>query len=221
MNGAQLKIFAILIMIIDHVGAVIFPGALYLRIIGRLAFPIFAFLIGEGLAHTRDPKKYALRLFAFALISEIPFDLCFYGKILSFDHQNIFFTLTLGVLSGILYRKYMIKSKNIGLLVVYLLALAAEFLRFDYGMFGIIMIFGIVQANSMKVKYAWIIGINILLGLLILMSNGGGWFQMFGGFSVLFLMQYNREKGKGIKYLFYGIYPFHLFLLYLLQRFLA
>lgn len=220
MSGAQLKRLAILIMILDHVGAVIFRDIIVFRIVGRLAFPMFAFFIGEGLLHTRDSKKYGLRLFAFALISEIPFDLCFYNKVLSLTHQNIFFTLAFGVLASMGYQKYSEKSKNFGLFLVYVLAILAEFLRFDYGMFGVILIFGIYQSSTMKMKYTWIIGVNVLMGIMILMSNGSGWFQMFGAFSVFFLMKYNQEKGKGMKYLFYGIYPFHLFLLYLVKLFI-
>lgn len=217
MSGAQLKIVAILIMIIDHVGAVIFPEVIVFRIVGRLAFPMFAFFIGEGLLHTRDSKRYGLRLLAFAVISEVPFDLCFYNKAIYLEHQNIFFTLALGVLSANLYQKYLTKSKNIGLLLVYVLGIVAEFLRFDYGMFGVILIFGIYQATSMKAKYAWVIGINVIM---VLLSNGSSWFQMFGAFSVVFLMKYNHERGKGMKYLFYGIYPFHLFLLYMIKLFI-
>ena len=67
-------------MLIDHAGAVLFPQYEILRIVGRLAFPIYAYTLVEGLVHTHDVKKYMLRLGAFALISEIPFDLAFFGS---------------------------------------------------------------------------------------------------------------------------------------------
>ncbi|NLC03985.1 MAG: TraX protein, partial [Tissierellia bacterium] len=91
-----LKIIALISMVIDHYGAIFQSGIDIYRIIGRLAFPIYAFLLVEGYTHTRDVKKYGRRLLIFALVSELPFDLAFYGK-LSFTHQNIFFTLFIGL----------------------------------------------------------------------------------------------------------------------------
>ena len=83
MNTYKLKLIAIITMLIDHIAAVLIPSDtmlwLVMRCIGRLAFPIFVFLLVEGFHHTRDVKKYLLRLGAFALISEVPFDLAFYG----------------------------------------------------------------------------------------------------------------------------------------------
>ncbi|MBP3544518.1 MAG: hypothetical protein J6J86_09845, partial [Lachnospiraceae bacterium] len=117
--GSTLKIIAIITMFIDHIGAAIFENNeitmcvmakgehayviwgladLVLRLIGRIAFPIFCFLLVEGFLHTRDVKKYALRLGAFCLISEIPFNLAFFGQPLYAGHQNVFFTLLIGLL---------------------------------------------------------------------------------------------------------------------------
>ncbi len=100
MNSFHLKMIAIITMLIDHTAAVLIPSNtvlwLVMRCIGRLAFPIFVFLLVEGFYHTRDVKKYLLRMGAFALLSEIPFDLAFYGKVLEFTHQNIFLPYSLG-----------------------------------------------------------------------------------------------------------------------------
>ena len=82
----------------DHIGAVFFPEIPLLRWIGRLAMPVLCFFIGEGLRHTRSPRRYLLRLTGFALLSELPFDLAFYGGI-EWGHQNVYFTLALGLLA--------------------------------------------------------------------------------------------------------------------------
>ena len=87
LDGTTLKIIAMISMVFDHVGDMFFPDVMWPRMIGRLAMPIFSFFIAEGFAHTRDKKKYLGRLGLFALISEIPFDLAFDGR-LGLGHQN-------------------------------------------------------------------------------------------------------------------------------------
>ncbi len=95
MSSFQLKMIAVITMLIDHIGAVIFPDIIVLRIIGRLAFPLFAFLITEGYRHTSNFNRYLGRLFIFAIISQYPFWLAF-----GFDAGlNIFSTLFLGLIA--------------------------------------------------------------------------------------------------------------------------
>lgn len=109
-DGAALKIIAVITMIIDHTGVAIIKhlpgyadteGMVYAaywicRLIGRMAFPIYLFLLVEGFGYTRSRAKYALRLFIFCFISELPFDLALYGQTFDWSHQNVFFTLLLG-----------------------------------------------------------------------------------------------------------------------------
>ena len=83
-------------MVFDHVGDMFFPDAMWPRMIGRLAMPVFSFCIAEGFTHTKDKKKYLCRIGIFALISEIPFDLAFEGKV-GFSHQNIMLAFFLAV----------------------------------------------------------------------------------------------------------------------------
>lgn len=110
LDGTQLKWIALVTMFIDHTGAAVVERllsetspawltALYfaLRIIGRLAFPIYCFLLAEGFAHTHSRPKYLARLAVFALVAEVPFDLATQGLVYYPGYQNVFFTLALGL----------------------------------------------------------------------------------------------------------------------------
>ena len=119
-SGSTLKMIAVVSMTIDHTAATILARYLVsgglssqgwydcyrlMRGIGRIAFPIYCFLLIEGFLHTRNRTKYAGRLLLFAAISEIPFDMAFSGKILEFSYQNVFFTLFIGLLTIMLIAK--------------------------------------------------------------------------------------------------------------------
>ena len=135
MSSFVLKIIAIISMLVDHSGYLIFNSFSFMNYIGRLAFPIFAFLITEGYIHTSNLKKYFLRLLIFAVISQIPFMLLFPN---SFT-LNILFTLALGLLAITVYNK--LNNKSLGFIFVILCAVLSHFLHFDYGWFGIAIIF--------------------------------------------------------------------------------
>ena len=113
LSGTALKRIACLSMLLDHIGASLLENGLFkqgsfwpgdvqldgvLRLAGRLAFPIYCFLLVEGFLHTHDFKKYALRMLGFALISEWPFDWAFFSGVY-WGHQNVYFTLLLGLLA--------------------------------------------------------------------------------------------------------------------------
>ena len=92
-----LKLLACMTMFLDHYGAILAPWMISYRVIGRLSFPVFCFLLAEGAHRTRSPGKYVLRLFIAALISELPFDYAFFGKVFWYN-QNVMITLLLGLL---------------------------------------------------------------------------------------------------------------------------
>lgn len=98
LNSLHLKLLAVVTMLIDHMGFTLFPHAVWMRAVGRLAFPIFCFLIAEGCAHTHDKKRYAGRLLLFAVLSELPFNLMCSGQWLSWNYQNVLWTLLIGAL---------------------------------------------------------------------------------------------------------------------------
>ena len=93
-----LKILAMIFMLLDHLWGTVVSGNQWMTFVGRLAFPIFAFLVAEGFVHTSDFKKYAKRLFLFGIISEIPFNLMLTASPFFPFHQNVMFTLLLGLL---------------------------------------------------------------------------------------------------------------------------
>ena len=129
LTAAQLRALALILMFIDHTGRVLFPEQLWMVCLGRLAFPIFAFQTAEGYRHTRDFRRYCLRLAIFALISEIPFNLLAYGAAIYPLRQNVMFTLLLGLVACRVYDR----NKGWALIPVFL---ATVLLRPDYGIPG-------------------------------------------------------------------------------------
>ncbi len=207
-NGFTLKCIAMVCMFVDHLGAVLFPQYLVLRMIGRIAFPIYCFLLVEGAMHTRNIRKYELRLLAFALISELPFDLAFFGTI-SLGHQNVFFTLFLGIVVVDLAKQN--KNKLIGILFFILMVIFAEFLNTDYGGAGIVFIYCFYLLYEKKIiKQGMFVLENFLL-------YGMG-VQIYASLAALPMLLYNGKKGPSMKYFFYVFYPLHLFVLYFIIK---
>lgn len=209
LDSFQLKCIAIVSMALDHTGAVLYPSQIWLRCLGRIAFPIFCFLIVEGFFHTRDVRRYMGRLGVFALISEIPYDLAFRGVPLEYAHQNVFFTLLIGIGMMVLLernREWPVKA------VILLLAMwLAVLIRSDYNFRGVLLIFVFYIFHESR----W-----------LAVTAGGLWnflyqgvIQKYGVLSVLPLALYNGERGRKMKYFFYIFYPAHLLLLYGISRF--
>lgn len=178
-------------------------------IIGRWAFPIFCFLLVEGFSHTRSVLKYACRLGIFALLSEVPFNLALYGTPFYWEHQNVFFTLFIGLLTMFAFRSITEKLKVHFVLKLPLYAFAltvgllvADLLCTDYDSRGVLSIMALYIFRRIK------------------------WQQFMAG-SVTFLWEfpaplafvptafYNGKRGLKMKYFFYAFYPIHLFFLYL------
>lgn len=105
LTSAGLHLLAMGLMLCDHLWAMLFPAAQWLTWLGRIAFPIFAFMAVEGYFHTRNLRRYLLRLLVWALLSEIPFDLMYGGSMFYPYHQNVIWTLLLGLLLVALLEK--------------------------------------------------------------------------------------------------------------------
>ena len=224
LSNSVLKCIALISMLIDHVASVLLRGdqtvlialfgkqlTLYalMRFIGRIAFPIYAFLIVEGFVHTRNRKSYGIRLLVFALISEIPWDLEHTGSFFSWT-QNVFFTLFLGYLGLCLIEKLKNgenRLKNtfllIGLLVISILS------RADYGCtgFGFILMLGLLRDYPIP---------RAIAGSCFLSS------KWQAGLAFIPIAFYNGKRGfiknRFLKILFYVLYPLHMLILFFIKK---
>ena len=161
MTTFLMKWIAVLTMITDHVGRMFFPDVHIFNIIGRIAFPLFAFLLVEGFVHTGNLKKYILRMLIFACISEIPYDLAMQETWLEFSRQNTIWTLTLGLLMLALCRKYQYSVWAVAGIAVVCCA-AAALLRFDYGAGGIVLILILYFLRDRQwLKYLSMLGLSV------------------------------------------------------------
>lgn len=217
MTSFVLKIIAVIAMIFDHLGYVLFDKFSFMNYIGRLAFPIFAFSITEGYIHTRNLKKYFIRLLIFALISQIPYMLFIKTFTNSFT-LNILFTLALSLFAITVYDKS--KNKLLGILSVTACATLAHFLHFDYGWFGIaiIFVFYIFKNKKLYMNLLFFLAtfINYFYSYITTFRKEYLFIILFCCLSLIPINLYNGKKGKNIKYFLYIFYPFHLVLLYLL-----
>lgn len=207
-SGFTLKWIAMVSMAIDHIGAVLFPQLIQLRMVGRLAFPIYCFLLVEGAVHTKDIRRYEGRLLLFAFLSEAPFDLAF-SVGLDFRHQNVFFTLFLGL---VVVEQYQKRRGEVSSFLVFLAAMAAaEALNTDYGGAGVVFILAFYLLYQYAVmKQAAFVAANFLLY--------GFSVQAYAGFAAVPMLLYNGKRGPSMKYLFYVFYPLHLLALYMVKR---
>ena len=215
-----LKWIAIVTMTIDHLGAVLYSDYMVLRIVGRLSFPIFCYLLILGMEGTKNLRNYFIRLFLFALISQVPFYLAFGFK--PFEHLNIFFTLS----SGVLFIHFSKRNEFLISLASLLVVPASFFLNFDFGPYGIALIgcmyilkqnskLGIVSIGLLNVLFFlgsnWNIQIYSLLALPIILLYKSGFLKMQRK------MDGNIAYPLWRKYLFYVYYPFHLAMLFLFK----
>lgn len=224
LNSNGLKIMACIFMLCDHIGAVLMEDNAVMRAVGRLAFPVFAFLLAEGYKHTSDKRKYFVRLIIFALISEVPFDLTFYGRIFSFERQNIFFTLAAGII--IMYAADIASSRRFFSLALIVISISLTFfLKFDYSICGLAFIVLFYLWGPETGDAGFIENIKSNLGFIIF--SGVLWFlfygikQIYAVFSIIPITLYNGRYGrKGYKYIFYLFYPIHLLVLLLIKKFI-
>lgn len=230
LSASALRVMALAFMLMDHLWATVVPGNEWMHWLGRLAFPIFAFQAAEGYHHTHDFKGYCKRLLVFGLISEIPFNLMLtFSPIFPF-HQNVMFTLLLGLYAcretdGILADR---SPKNVlarmGKLA--LIGLGSVLLFPDYGFLGVLTVLAFHLTRNLPA--AQVMQLILMIAIHVFGFEGqviplfGGAFEIpVQGIAVLALIPiwlYNGEKGNGGKWLQYGsylFYPGHMLLLWL------
>lgn len=214
MSSFALKILAILTMTIDHIGFLLFPQLTWLRAIGRLAFPIFAFQIGIGFRNTKNKKKYIVRMLLFAIISQIPYHLALQAAIPGYPIRiNIGATLTCGLLA--LYCLENINKKWLKYVFTTFIILLGTYIHMDYGSLGILMIIVLYYFEIDKI-FSTIFYIVVVISDCLIDNST---FSIPQIFALIPMFLYNGKKGKNIKYLFYAYYPLHLIILVLLKKF--
>lgn len=223
LDGGALKCIAAALMLTDHVGAILLPEVLALRCVGRLAFPIFAFFIAEGYAHTRDFGRYFRRLAILAVVSEIPFNLE-NGAVFDLTRQNVLWTfclalLTLRGLEALGRERGFGRWAGCGLVLAAGFA-AGELLRTDYGGWGVVTVALLQLCRDGKYAKLWLLlamaAVNGLgMGSLTMPVFGGEMpIQIFAVAALPVIWLYNGQAGpKGLRRAFYVFYPAHLLVL--------
>lgn len=245
LSGSALKYIAMISMLLDHVGMAIFEYGLYyhggsevflsllqypwwyrvyelcdfLRTAGRLAFPIYCFLLAEGFVHTRNRKRYFLNLLVFAVISEVPFDMAAFNSWWYPAYQNVFFELALGILvmEGLERAEreglWGIKGQMMATASIIIGCGASLMLKADYDIVGILMIASFYLTRRDRKQRTIMAAV---MGALETMGTHMG----AGGLAAVPLWFYNGTRGKGNKWLPYWFYPLHLLALALLRSWL-
>lgn len=210
-----LKMAAMMTMLCDHIAVVLIPKSDYpelynmMRLTGRIAFPLFCFMLVEGFIHTHSRKEYIIRLALFAVISEIPFDIAVSAKVIDWNNQNVMWTLLIGfiVLCGL--EKF--EDNNVLKLVILSAGIAlAYIMSTDYSFYGVIIIavLYLYRFNNVP-RIFW-------LCFLLVIQNS---MEAFAVLSVPFIMKYDSDKNDVClpKYFFYVFYPAHLLILCIIK----
>ncbi len=237
-SGNQLKMIACFLMLCDSIGYMLIEnGVLYglypeywtmalateqgmrwyafakvLRFFGRMAFPIFAYLISEGFIHTSSPRWYGIRMLICALISEVPFDLATRHMVWDPSYQNVCFTYVIAIFTMYLIKKARKLPLAVRILIMGAGAAAAFLARSDYGALGVVFICMMYMLRNDRTA-------RLVTGALLSAAESLGYYCI-SAFSFILIRFYNGKRGAvPMKYLFYLIYPAHMLLFYALVYF--
>lgn len=210
LTGNALKLLAALFMTIDHIGVVLFPRVLILRIIGRLALPIFAYMIAEGCKYTRNKKKYFGMIFILATLCQIV-----YFFVDGTLYLSILYTFSLSILT--VYAMQNMKNQGTtASCLLFLLTISAVWVlnlmfTIDYGFWGCMLpVFAAAFHGTKKGRLPVSVGM-LGIGLVLLSLDLGDSIQILSLAALPLLLCYNGRRGKwNLKYFFYIFYPVHL-----------
>lgn len=210
-NGNALKFIAMITMLIDHIGMIFYPNVLIFRIIGRIAFPTYAFLIAEGCRYTHNKKKYFLRIFILGIVYSIVFMIAE-----QYVYMCVLITFSFSILLIYLYDyvKQSFKKRWIFLFfAISMIYFFCSYIEVDYGFFGILVAFLIYLSND-----KWIKVLLLFISLLLLSFSINNEVQIYSLISIMFIILYNGERGNlNLKHMFYLFYPVHLAILFALD----
>lgn len=236
LTSFHLHIFAMAAMLFDHLWATVIPGSDWLTCIGRLAFPIFAFLTAEGFFKTKNLKKYAARLFVFALISEIPFNLMIGSRLFYPVHQNVLWTFLIGI--GLMKINEQVKDKKTVLrlltaLGTVILGLVLGIISFvDYNAAGVLTVLVFYFFHEKKwwnliaqIICLWYINTEMISGFYYPLNIFGAEIELlrqsFALFALVPIWLYGGKQGfynKAVKAAYYWFYPVHMLILCMIRE---
>jgi hypothetical protein len=212
-----LKIIAIVTMVIDHVGRVLYPDLLFLQVIGRLSFPLFAYLVVLGVESTKKPRKYMATLLIFALISQVPYFLAF--GIQPFERLNILFSLFLSAVTIYYYNKRSMLAFIPLLLSIFLMTEGSYYVvltAVGMKLLKDIPKLGILALVALNLQFLFISDVETQIQILALFAVPLVFLHIKGKLKKEILIPENSLAYSIRKYFFYAFYPLHLALLYLI-----
>ena len=237
LSSFSLHILGMVLMLCDHLWAGFFPAQEWLTCIGRMAFPIFSFMIVEGYFNTSNIRKYIWRLLVFAIISEIPFNLFYSSSVIYPFHQNVLWTFTIGLCSVILIEKVRASKKWWLTCLISIIIISADFLlgtvtMVDYYGAGVltVLVFYFFRGK----KWQCFVGQLVCMVIINIHFLGGYYYaipiagyeliitqQGFALFSLIPIWLYNGRQGhhsKVFQYICYAFYPVHMLMIYLIWQ---
>lgn len=230
MSMFQIKILAAALMVIDHIGAFLFPDIYVLRMVGRISFILFAWLIANGAIYTKNNRSYLERLLAFGCISQIPYTLIMRLIVPEFWELNIFFTLAFGLITILAVKKFQRPPITIPLVLLGVFMIEQLIGRVTYGVYGVLVIVlcYLFYRNIRLLLFSQTLAIAVFYLLPLYVSgktlttlfetHSVSLVQPLGLLAIPIIASYNGQLGPKMKWAFYAFYPIHFVVLYVVHR---